>query len=212
MFGPYAWSVSPTAPLQNRVDPWGRVVATPERGTLYGNRGVLHDPDGLIVRHAQVRRWISCELEFKGRRRTPLVQAGRSTGLFFLDEVTALAAGHRPCFECRRDDALSFQELWMRVMGLDDRPRADDMDRILQEERVETERALAGELTDGSMCAVDGQAFAVRDGVALPWSFGGYGSPQALPDRGLVEVLTCESIRRILAAGYLPRWHASGGG
>jgi hypothetical protein len=90
-------------PLRNRVTPFGDIIATEARGLLFGNRGVLHDAEGILVRAWQVRRWIDCRLEFKGRRR-PLLRPGRFTELFFLDEATALAAGHRPCAECRRED------------------------------------------------------------------------------------------------------------
>jgi hypothetical protein len=107
-------------PLQNRVTPFSDLVAVPERGTLTGNRGVLHDEFRRIVRFSAGRRWISCLTEFKGRRR-PLMAPGNYTELFFIDEATALAAGHRPCHECRRADALRFREAWARSTG---RPRA----------------------------------------------------------------------------------------
>ncbi len=94
----------PDVPLQNRVTPLGELIAHPARGLVYGNRGCLHDADGRIRRRYQVRRWIACRLEFRGRRRSPLMQPGRYTELFFLDDATALAAGHRPCAECRRED------------------------------------------------------------------------------------------------------------
>ena len=94
----------PEMTLQNRVTPLGDLVADPARGLVYGNRGCLHDAQGRIRRRFAVKRWIACRLEFRGRRRSPLQQPGRYTELFFLDEVTALAAGHRPCAECRRED------------------------------------------------------------------------------------------------------------
>jgi hypothetical protein len=98
-------------PLQNRVTPLGELVADPARGLVYGNRGCLHDGSGRMRRSFAVKRWIACRLEFKGRRRAPLLQPGRYTELFFLDEATAFAAGHRPCAECRRDDYDRFVEL-----------------------------------------------------------------------------------------------------
>ena len=101
-------------PRQNRVTPLGELVATSERGLVYGNRGCLHDELGRIRRRYAGRRWIACRLEFRGRRRTPLLQPGRYTELFFLDDATALAAGHRPCAECRREDYDRFVALWRR--------------------------------------------------------------------------------------------------
>lgn len=106
------------SPLQNRVDPWGVLVADDSRGTFMGNRGgALHDDDRRIVRDQSSQRWIICLTEFKGRRR-PVMQPGRYTELFFLDEATALAAGHRPCFECRRADAERFADLWAKTLSL----------------------------------------------------------------------------------------------
>src|SRR4051794_26424644 len=98
-------------PRQNRVTPSGDIITTPERGTLMGNRGVLHDADARIVRRWQGKRWIACVLEFKGRWR-PVMAPGRYTELFFLDEATALAAGHRPCAECRRRRFDEFRDTW----------------------------------------------------------------------------------------------------
>jgi len=99
-------------PLQNRVTPSGDLIAVPERGLVYGNRGCLHDSYGNIRRHHNGRRWIACRLSFRGRHRSSLLQPGRYTELFFLDEATALAAGHRPCAECRRVDFDRFVQLW----------------------------------------------------------------------------------------------------
>ena len=101
-------------PIRNRVTPFGDIVADAGRGTLMGNRGVLHDAEQRIVRDSQVRRWIACRLEFRGRWR-PIMQPGRWTELFFLDEAAALAAGHRPCAECRHADFVRFKHAWQRV-------------------------------------------------------------------------------------------------
>ena len=111
--------------LQNRVTPYSDLVAVPERGALMGNRGVLHDDHRQIVRFSRGRRWIACLTEFKGRRRAPMTP-GHYTELFFLDEATALAAGHRPCHECRRPDSLLFREAWARATGADPSDRAGD--------------------------------------------------------------------------------------
>src|SRR5919108_4199279 len=122
---------------RNRVTPLGELIADPARGLVYGNRGCLHDADGRIRRRYAGRRWIACRLEFKGRRRAPLLQPGKYTELFFLDEATAFAAGHRPCAECRRDDYDRFVALW--AARHDGEPGAGAIDRRLHGERLTAE-------------------------------------------------------------------------
>ncbi len=202
-------------PLQNRVRPDGEIVISPARGLLMGNRGGrLHDPaTRMLVRTQSSRQWIACVLEFKSRRRQ--VMGDGYTELFFLDEVTALAAGHRPCFECRRRDALSFLSAWQSARALAAPPPAPDMDRALSSERRArggakiTWTARAGALPDGAMVRVDGDMFALRRGRLLPWSASGYGAAIPLDLNIEVEVLTPPTIARILHAGYQPIWHAS---
>jgi hypothetical protein len=206
-------------PLQNRVTPYGAIIATPARGTLLGNRGCLHDGAGRIRRPYQCRRWISCVLAFKGRRRT-LMAPGRYTELFFLDEAVALAAGHRPCAECRRARYLEFREHWARANAeliATPRPAATEIDRILHAERIGANRrkvtypAPPADLPDGTFIASeqDDAAYLVLGGVLLPWSPEGYGPPRALPADGLIRVLTPRSIVRALAGGYRPLLHPS---
>ncbi len=140
-------------PRQNRVTPLGDLVAVPERGLVYGNRGCLHDAEGRIRRPFQVKRWIACRLEFRGRHRADPMPPGRYTGLFFLDEATAFAAGHRPCAECRRED----YNRYLEIVG---ERRADDVDERLHAERsARTIRGRWSELPDG--------AFVLRDGEPL---------------------------------------------
>src|SRR4029453_2949482 len=122
-------------PLQNRVTPLGELVADPARGLVYGNRGCLHDAEGRIRRHHATRRWIACRLEFKGWRRTALMQPGKFTELFFLDEATAFAAGHRPCALCRREDYVRFGEIWSQ--SHDWPAGADAIDEQLHAERID---------------------------------------------------------------------------
>ncbi|MDP2803767.1 MAG: hypothetical protein Q8O26_17995 [Phreatobacter sp.] len=203
-------------PLPNRVDPFGRIAAVPERGLFLGNRGGRFHRDDRTIgpRPWASRQWICCVLAFKGRRRAPLMGRGY-TELFFLDEVTALAAGHRPCFECRRADATRFAAAWARAKGLSKPPSAPEMDAVLHGERLEgrgkrTWRAEAAGLPDGAMIAVGGQAFAVRGGKALPWSFGGYRTALPRPSRE-VDVLTPPSILAVLNQGFTPAWHPSAG-
>jgi hypothetical protein len=203
-------------PLRNRVTPSGEIIATEARGLLYGNRGVLHDDQGRLVRAWQVRRWIACRLEFKGRRRK-LLQPGRFTELFFLDEATAFAAGHRPCAECRREDFLRFRQAWAEThpgASL----RVDDIDHILHAERVEPggarrlHEARLRDLPDGSMVALDAQAWLVLEGELLAWSPFGYGERRALPASAGVKTLTPPSVIAIIRTGYEPGLHPTATG
>jgi hypothetical protein len=203
-------------PLQNRVTPTGEILADPGRGTLTGNRGCLHTPDGRLgVSRWRSKLWICCTLDWRGRRRDPM-PPGRWTMLFFLDEATALAAGHRPCAYCRREDYRAFTEAWRRARGLDRRPRAVEMDAALHAERVEsrsrrqvTRPARAGDLPDGAMVRTRAALGLVTGGLLLPWSFVGYGPPAALPDREPVDLLTPPSIVAAIRAGYRPALHPS---
>ena len=194
-------------PLQNRVDPYGELFATPARGALMGNRGGrFHRSDRTLGRRRWAgKQWIACLCAFKGRRRT--VWGEGYTELFFLDEVTALAAGHRPCFECRRAEAEAFRS----AFALGAPPSAPSMDAILHRERLENGAKRLWDspierLPDGAMIERDGRAFALRGDAMLPWSFAGYGASQPRPRAGLARVLTPPSIVRALGAGYRPRW------
>jgi hypothetical protein len=156
-------------PLQNRVTPLSTLVATPDRGLVYGNRGRLHDEHGTIRRQWQLKRWISCRLEFRGRHRVggPM-PPGRYTGLFFLDEATALAAGHRPCAECRNADYRSF-------LALTGAAKADELDDRLHEERLGPKpRREVASLPDGAFVLVDDEPWLVLSGELLRWTPAGY--------------------------------------
>jgi len=189
-------------PRRNRVTPLGELVATPERGLLYGNRGCLHDEHGEIRRQWQVRRWISCRLEFRGRRRPggPM-PPGRYTGLFFLDEATAFAAGHRPCAECRNADYRSF----LRLTGasgpdeLDDRLHAERLGGVLAGRRLH-ERRLE-ELPDGAFVLLDGAPWLVLGESLLRWSAAGYAERRARP-LGRAAVITPPATLAVLVAGW----------
>jgi hypothetical protein len=200
-------------PHRNRVTPFGDVIATEARGLLYGNRGVLHDDQGRLVRAWGVRRWIACVLEFKGRRR-PLLRPGRFTELFFLDEATALAAGHRPCAECRRADFLRFREAWAEThQGAS--LRVDDIDRVLHAERVGPDRekrlhdVTLGGLPEGSMIAEGNRAWLVCGGELLAWSPFGYEDRRAADASARVRALTPPSIVAVISSGYRPSLHPS---
>src|SRR4051812_48540498 len=172
-------------PKRNRVTPFGEIIATPERGTFMGNRGVLHDDRGQLRRAWQVKRWLVCVLEFRGRKRR-VMTPGRYTELFFLDEATALAAGHRPCAECRYARFLDFCNAWRQVNPDGDnsaRPTAQEIDDRLHAERIAPDRfkrtfeaALDG-LPDGvfvSVLAWGEQAYLVQGDSLVAWSPGGY--------------------------------------
>jgi hypothetical protein len=130
-------------PKQNRVTPFGEIIATPERGTFMGNRGILHDAEGRLRRKWVLKRWLVCVLEFRGRERT-VMTPNRYTELFFLDEATALAAGHRPCAECRHARFIDFCMAWKAAHSggkKSRRPTADEMDDRLHAERVGPDRS-----------------------------------------------------------------------
>lgn len=184
-------------PLQNRVDPFGVIHAVPERGTMMGNRGGrFHQPDQTLgARRWASHHWICCELHFKGRHHDAMGQG--YTSLFLLDEVTALAAGHRPCFECRRSAAKAF-------LG---NVKADMLDRRLHAERKARPFEISSPLPDGAMIASGDHAYAVRHGRLLRWSFAGYDA--AFAAVAGAKLLTPPAITAILAQGYQPRWHQS---
>ena len=194
-------------PLQNRVDPFGDFHAVAARGAMMGNRGGrLHREDRTLgSRRWTNKRWIVCVCAFKGRRRE--VWGRGYTELFFLDEPTALAAGHRPCFECRREAAKAFLAAFPDSAGFG----ADAMDEVLHRERLADGRkrlwrSRLGALPDGAMVVSGAGAHAVQDGKLAPWSFEGYGAPVTLPAGIEVDVLTPPSTVAALAAGYRPQW------
>jgi hypothetical protein len=198
------------APLPNRVTPFGAIVAMAERGTLMGNRGGrIHDAAQAIVRPWASRRWISCELVYGDRRR--VVMGVGYTELFFLDEVTALAAGHRPCFFCRRKEAQHFLSLAEPPLS------ADEADLILHGQRHASRKkrappspqAAIGDLPDGAMVAIDGEPYAVHGCHLLRWTFDGYTDAQPRTSVARATLITPPLFVGILARGYRARWHDS---
>lgn len=197
--------------LQNRVDPFGRLFADRARGLLMGNRGGrLHDAQRRLGgRRWTSKQWICCRLDFKNRHRE--VWGDSYSELFFLDEVTAFAAGHRPCFECRRQDAERFVELFAHG---ERRARAAAMDKVLHAERLSGKakrlhRRDIDMLSDGAMIAIGDEAFAVRGKHVLPWTPSAYAAPRPRPRGTQVDVLTPPSIVAVLEGGYSPLWHKS---
>src|SRR5262249_24909033 len=198
-------------PLQNRVTPFGALIPAEARGLLMGNRGRLHDAERRIVRYAQGRRWISCLLSFRERKR--VVMSPRSyTELFFLDEAVALAAGHRPCAECRHDDYLRFQTAWSRarLSGTS----ADEMDRRLHADRLVSPRArrtfrdAAETLPDGAYVDLDGTAWLAWGGAIHAWSPAGYTDRRAI-GHDEVTIITPRCLVEVLRMGYRPIVHSS---
>jgi hypothetical protein len=192
--------------LPNRVSPFGAIEADPARGTMMGNRGCLVGASGELVRRWQLERWITCVLEFKGRRRHPLMQPGLYTELFFVDEATACAAGHRPCHECRRGAASRFRDAW-RERHPGDRG-FPDIDARLHGERTRGAhvRRACGELPDGAIVSLDGRAWLVVDGGLRAWTHAGYAAPRPWPVEPLT-VLTPPSTIAAMRAGWQPQLH-----
>jgi hypothetical protein len=200
-------------PLQNRVTPTGDIIATPHRGMFTGNRGIIHDPrTKTLTRRWASQAWVTCVCEFKGRRRE--VMGGSSwTELFFLDEATALAAGHRPCFFCRRDDANRFRAAWEEGNGVP-RVLARDIDAVLHRERLSRgkkrlhARTMSlDELPDGAMLQEGTESFLMVQGRALLWSPAGYRKAPGAIENAML--LTPPSTLRALSAGYRPVLHPS---
>jgi hypothetical protein len=202
-------------PLPNRVKPDGTLFSDPARGLFYGNRGGrFHDPatTAVPVRLYANPHWLCCLLAFKGRRRQLW---GRGfTELFFCDEVTALAAGHRPCMECRRADALAYRRALVEGLGLETTPPFPEIDRILDRERrvgqaKRLHRLAAEDLPDGAMIeASPGEWLALSGKQALLWSPSGYRASRPRPS-GIVSVLTPPATLAALAKGFRPLWHPS---
>ena len=201
-------------PLQNRVTPLGEIVADPNRGLFTGNRGIIHDPatKTLLRRRWSTPAWLVCLCEFRGRRRE--VMGGRSwTELFFLDEATALAAGHRPCFYCRREDANGFRNCWEKGNGIAD-VLAKDVDAVLHRERLDRGRKRLHplpmpleKLPYGSMVQAGEGSYLIIGGKPLRWSFAGYRKVDE--PIGEAMLITPPSTLRALMAGFQPVLHRS---
>ena len=186
-------------PLQNRVQPDGSIVAVPERGTMMGNRGgkFHRDDQTLGKRRWASQHWICCDMRYKNMKHE--VMGAGYTSLFFLDEVTALAAGHRPCFFCRRVDARNF------IGGR----KVDDFDRELHPQRLGRHETMVSDLPDGAMIEHEERAYAVKGSRLLQWSHSGYKLAISRASVMKARLLTPPLIVEVLAKGYQPRWHPS---
>jgi hypothetical protein len=194
-------------PLRNRVTPLSDLIADPARGLVYGNRGCLHDDGGAIRRRYATRRWIACRLQFKGWQRHPLLQPGKFTELFFLDEATAFAAGHRPCALCRREDYDRFGEIWRDLHP--GQRGADAIDEQLHAERFDPatraqrhHEARIHELPDGAFVLREDEPWLVRDAELLRWSPAGYDVRVQRPAQGAATVITPPSLLAVLRTGW----------
>jgi hypothetical protein len=207
-------------PLQNRISPFSTLTATPERGTWTGNRGVIHNADKEIVRNHAVKYWITCELKYKNFQRK-VMTPNRWTELFFLDEATAFAAGHRPCGFCRNPDFKRFKNLWLLAngerYGLEKNAKIDTIDALIHQERLDengsqkTFNAILSTLPDSTFVTLNesSKAYLWYQQNLYEWSFGGYTKIIEFVQNQEVGVLTPLSYVEVFRAGYLPQIHFS---
>lgn len=202
-------------PLENRVTPTGTIERNSARGTLMGNRGVLHTPKKELKRQFKTKAWITCVLEFKGRKRE-LMSRDLYTELFFLDEVTAFSAGHRPCAECRRTRYNEFRDAWIRANNEegDTVIRAPQMDGVLHAERLDGGQKVTwphslADLPHGTMFQSGEETYALCDGEVLKWDFEGYSAAIQEDIPKTVDVLTPRSVVNIFRSGFRPEFHPS---
>jgi len=199
--------------LQNRVDPQGNIIKTSARGAWMGNRGQLHDQGKAIKRQFKLKAWLICLLEFNGRHRQ-VMAPGRYTELFFLDEATAFAAGHRPCFECRRQDYNRFKAAWLKgnpEYGFNEKTSFQEIDQLLHKQRIDrkgnkaTHEANIKDLPDGAFILIGNEPYLLTNNRIYHWAPAGYESAQPLPEITTVTVLTPKSTLNAFRAGYRPQ-------
>jgi hypothetical protein len=203
--------------LQNRVDPFGNIIATTARGTFMGNRGVIHNHDRQITHAFKHKAWITCVLEFKGKKRK-VMTPDRWTELFFLDEATAFSAGHRPCFECRREDAKRFKACWIQgnpSYNFTMKTSVKDIDDVIHRERVDQDKKKvmhqrkSSDIPEGTFVLIDGTPHLVSNGKLHLWTPFGYENITAVPKGAVLTVLTPDSIVNAFHAGYVPQMKIS---
>lgn len=202
-------------PLQNRVDPWGNILISPYRGTCLGNRGILHNEKKQLIKNYQHKNWVTCLLEFKGRKRA-LMSPHHYTELFFLDEATALAAGHRPCCECRRKRYIEFNSYWKKanLNTSSESIKSSDIDKSLHEERMRlgvknTYLSKIKDLPDGTIFSNKGSAYLKLNNMIYLWSLKGYQLQNKTTFPKNVDVLTPKSLVKIFKLGFKPEIHES---
>jgi hypothetical protein len=198
--------------LQNRVDPLGRFIKTSARGSWMGNRGVIH-MHKQITKPFKHKAWITCALEFKGRKRT-VMMPGRWTELFFLDEATAFAAGHRPCFECRKGDAQRFKSCWLKgnpVHNFNMTTSINLIDAIIHGERIDKEKKkvmhqqVSSDIPEGTFILMNDDAYVFTNSRLHRWTAFGYEDGIPVPEGSTLTVLTPHSIVNAFRAGYTPQ-------
>lgn len=199
--------------LQNRVDPLGNIISTHARGAWMGNRGQLHNEHQQVLRPFKLKAWLTCLLQFKDRHRQVMAPS-RYTELFILDEATAFAAGHRPCFECRRKDYDRFKAFWLtgnKKTGFNLYTSINEIDKVLHKERIGkkgekiTYKEKLEDLPDGTFVLIDGKPHLLANNKLHPWTPFGYEPPVALPEKETVSVLTPRSTVNAFKAGYKPQ-------
>jgi hypothetical protein len=199
--------------LQNRVDPFGRIIKTSARGAWMGNRGVIHNEHKEITRAFKHTAWITCVLEFKGKRRT-VMTADRWTELFFLDEATAFAAGHRPCFECRREDAKRFKSCWIQGNPLHNfnmSTSIHQLDEVIHRERIDHEKKKvlrqrpSSAIAEGTFIVLNEDPYLFSNRRLHRWTPFGYENSIAVPEASMLTILTPDSIVNAFRAGYVPQ-------
>lgn len=207
-------------PLQNRVNPFSTLISTPERGAWTGNRGVIHNERKEIIKNHAVKYWITCVLNYKDARRS-VMTPNRWTEVFFLDEATAFAAGHRPCGFCRHADFKRFKELWIiangEQYGLTNKTKMDIIDAIIHQERLDkngvqkTFKSTLTALPDGTFITLDemDKAYLWYQQNLYEWSFSGYTKVSHFDKNQEVTVLTPLSYVAVFKAGYVPEVHFS---
>jgi hypothetical protein len=199
--------------LQNRVDPFGNLIKTSARGAWMGNRGLLHNDKQEVVRPFKLKAWITCKLEFKGRKRK-VMTPNLYTELFFFDEATSFAAGHRPCFECRREDYNKFKSFWLKgnpEYGYNEKTSIQEIDDIMQQERMNLDKSKVTYeespvlLPDGAFVLFNNEPYLVKNGSMYLWSPFGYAEETSLPKTAKLLVLTPQSVINTFKAGYIPQ-------
>jgi len=199
--------------LQNRVDPFGNIIKTSARGSWMGNRGILHDQHQNLLRSFKLKAWLICKLEFRGRKRQ-VMAPNRYTELFFIDEATAFAAGHRPCFECRREDYNKFKTYWLKgnpEYGFNEKTSIQKIDDILHSERINRGRSKVthdeniNEIPNGVFVLFNNQPYLIYNGLMYLWSPLGYEKGIVIPRVDKLPVLTPKSAVNAFRAGYVPQ-------
>jgi hypothetical protein len=190
--------------LQNRVNPYGEICFSEFRGNLIGNRGCLHNKQQQIIRPYQLKRWIICVLSFKQRKRS-LMSRGLYTELFFWDEASALASGHRPCAECQRERNQEFKKIWQDANS-EPNVGLTEIDNFLHKERLNANKQYfpISELPSGIFVEYHEKPFLVYENKLFEWTFNGYLSAIDLPQNMIFKALTPASIIKTIQYGFRP--------